>query len=152
MSTLKITAAAITLALIVPGVALAKGAGPDGAKGKAGAPGQVCKSLKVRGEKTPEQRAAYKACIKDAAAERKAGKGKAGAPGQVCKSLKVRGKKTAEQRAAYKACIRDAVAERKAAAERQAVAKRDAARADRDGEAGDIPDDGDEDADKVMAR
>ena len=72
MSTLKIAAAAITLALIVPGVALAKGTGPDGAKGKAGAPGQVCKSLKVRGEKTPEQRAAYKACIKDAAAERKA--------------------------------------------------------------------------------
>jgi len=141
MSTLKIAAAAITLALIVPGVALAKGTGPDGAKGKAGAPGQVCKSLKVRGEKTPEQRAAYKACIKDAAAERKAAaKGKAGAPGQVCKSLKVRGKKTPEQRAAYKACIKDA------AAKRQAVAKRDAARADRDDDAGDIPGDGDEDA------
>ena len=131
MSTLKIAAAAITLALIVPGVALAKGTGADGAKGKAGAPGQVCKSLKVRGEKTPEQRSAYKACIKDAAGERKA---------------------AAKLKAAAK---RQAAAERKAAAKRQAVAKRDAARADRDDDAGDIPEDGDEDAvdaDNVMAR
>jgi len=40
---------------------------------KAGAPGQVCKHLKVKGKKTDEQRAAFKECIKDAIATNKAG-------------------------------------------------------------------------------
>jgi hypothetical protein len=39
--------------------------------GKAGAPGQVCNHLKVRGKKTDEQRAAFKDCIQDAVAKRK---------------------------------------------------------------------------------
>ena len=98
--------------------------------GKVGAPGQVCKHMKVKGKKTAEQRAAFKRCIQDAVAERKADNaaeagdeqeaarsgpsGKVGAPGQVCKHMKVKGKKTAEQRAAFKQCIQDAVAERKA--------------------------------------
>ena len=117
------------VALVAVAVAVAADS-PSGTSGKAGAPGQVCKDLKVKGKKTDEQRAAFKACIQDAVAERKgvnagkakddgdaaeAGKsGKAGAPGQVCKHLKVKGKKTDEQRAAFKACIQDAVAERKA--------------------------------------
>jgi hypothetical protein len=45
--------------------------GTAAASGRAGAPGQVCKALKVRGEKTAEQRAAFKACIRDAVAKRK---------------------------------------------------------------------------------
>jgi len=100
--------------------------------GKAAAPGQICKHLKVRGEKTDEQRTASRKCIQDAVAKRKAGNaarseaedevdnpgrsatsGKAGAPGQICKHLKVRGKKTHEQRAAFKQCIQEAVAKRK---------------------------------------
>ena len=44
---------------------------PSDSSGKAGAPGQVCDDLKVKGKKTDEQRAAFKACIQDAAAERK---------------------------------------------------------------------------------
>jgi len=123
----------VVAAVVVVAVAVAVAAdSPSDTSGKAGAPGQVCKHLKVKGKKTDEQRAAFKACIQDAVAERKganadktdddgdadnAGKsesGKAGAPGQVCKHLKVKGKKTDEQRAAFKACIQDAVAERKA--------------------------------------
>lgn len=42
--------------------------------GKAGAPGRVCKSLKVKGKKTPEQRAAHKKCIHDAVAKRQSDK------------------------------------------------------------------------------
>jgi hypothetical protein len=48
------------------------GAPAPAKSGKAGAPGQVCKGLKVKGKKTAAQRAAYKACIKDAVAKRKA--------------------------------------------------------------------------------
>jgi hypothetical protein len=138
MNSLHKTAATVaTFALLLPGTALA-GHG-HGKHGKDGAPGQVCKSLKVKGKKTPEQRAAYKKCIHDAAAQRHGDQattdpagtapaaadpaaapaadtsptdGKAGAPGQVCKSLKVKGKKTPEQRAAHKKCIHDAVAKR----------------------------------------
>jgi hypothetical protein len=69
MNSLQKTAATIaTVALLLPGTALA-GHG-HGGHGKDGAPGQVCKSLKVKGKKTPEQRAAYKKCIHDAAAQR----------------------------------------------------------------------------------
>jgi hypothetical protein len=112
----------------VVALATAVAASALGTSGKAGAPGQVCKHLKVKGKKTGEQRAAFKHCIQDAVAERRAdnaakagdkdevaepGKsGKAGAPGQVCKHLKVKGKKSGRQRAAFKRCIRDAVAER----------------------------------------
>jgi hypothetical protein len=72
MNTLQKTAAvAATLALMLPGAAIAKH-GTPGSSGKAGAPGQVCKSLKVKGHKTAEQRAAYKKCVKDAVAKRKA--------------------------------------------------------------------------------
>jgi hypothetical protein len=100
--------------------------------GKAGAPGQVCENLKVKGNKTDEQRAAFRKCIQEGVAKREADKaakhadgdevaksgragtsGKAGAPGQVCKHLKVKGNKTDEQRAAFKECIQDAVAKRK---------------------------------------
>jgi hypothetical protein len=42
--------------------------------GNAGAPGQVCKSLRVKGKKTPKQRADRKACVKKAAADRNADK------------------------------------------------------------------------------
>jgi hypothetical protein len=97
---------------------------------EAGAPGQVCKHLKVKGSKTDEQRAAFKKCIHDAVAKRKVDKvardrdavaksgttrtsGKAGAPGQNCKHLRVKGNKTDEQRAVFKKCIHDAVAQRK---------------------------------------
>jgi hypothetical protein len=45
--------------------------GTAAASGRAGAPGQVCKPLKVRGRKTAEQRAAFKECIRDAVAKRK---------------------------------------------------------------------------------
>jgi hypothetical protein len=45
--------------------------GASATSGKAGAPGQVCKHLKVKGKKTDEQRAAFKRCIQDAAAKRK---------------------------------------------------------------------------------
>ena len=63
----RILATAGSLALLVPGTALAaKPESPGKGKGKATAPGQVCKSLKVKGKKTAEQRAAYKQCIKDA--------------------------------------------------------------------------------------
>lgn len=73
----KIAATAATLALMLPGAALAGNGhghapGESGTPGKTGAPGQVCKGLKVKGKKTPEQRAAYKQCIKDAVAKRKA--------------------------------------------------------------------------------
>ncbi len=90
------TVAALTL--LLPGTALAKGgdhgrsvesSAPAAAttttpadptaptttpkvSGKAGAPGQVCKGLKVKGKKSAEQRAAHKRCIKDAVAKRKA--------------------------------------------------------------------------------
>ena len=123
----------VVAVVVVAAVAVAVAAdSPSDTAGKAGAPGQVCKHLKVKGKKTDEQRAAFKACIQEAVAERqaanagkakddgdaaKAGKsesGKAGAPGQVCEGLKVKGKKTDGQRAAFKACIQDAVAERKA--------------------------------------
>ncbi len=69
----KIAAALTTLALVAPGAAVAKKDGAPGS-GKATAPGQVCKSLKVKGKKTAEQKAAYKACIKDAVAKKKAAK------------------------------------------------------------------------------
>jgi hypothetical protein len=112
----------------VVALATAVAATAMGTSGKAGAPGQVCKHLKVKGKKTGEQRTAFKQCIQDAVAKRRAdnaakagdkdevtesGKsGKAGAPGQVCKHLKVKGKKSGKQRAAFKRCIQDAVAER----------------------------------------
>jgi hypothetical protein len=44
----------------------------SGPSGKAGAPGQICKHLKVKGEKTAAQRAAFGKCIHDAVAKRKA--------------------------------------------------------------------------------
>ena len=63
----KIAVATTMLALAVaPAATAAPGSG------KAGAPGQVCKSLNVKGKKTAEQRAARKACIKAAVAARKA--------------------------------------------------------------------------------
>lgn len=68
----KSTAIAATLALALPGAALAQGHAPSGMAGKAGAPGQACKSLKVKGKKTAEQRAAFQKCIHDAVAKRKA--------------------------------------------------------------------------------
>jgi len=75
----KTSAAAATLALMLPGAALANNGhgnghanNPASPSGKAGAPGQVCKSLKVHGKKTAEQRAAYKKCIHDAVAKRQA--------------------------------------------------------------------------------
>ena len=40
--------------------------------GKAGAPGQACKSMNLKGKKTAEQRSARKACIKAAVLARKA--------------------------------------------------------------------------------
>jgi hypothetical protein len=43
----------------------------SGTAGKAGAPGQVCKDLKVKGKKTVGQRAAFKKCIQDAVSKRK---------------------------------------------------------------------------------
>ena len=118
------------LAVVAPAVAVAAPA--LNTSGKAGAPGQVCKPLMVEGKKTDDQRAAFKNCIQDAVAKRKAENaakagaedeadesgtsatsGKAGAPGQVCKPLKVKGNKTDDQRAAFKKCIQDAVAKRK---------------------------------------
>jgi len=91
--------------------------------GRAGAPGQLCKHLKVKGRKTDDQRAAFKKCVQHKAGittnarnEDEPAKSRttarAGAPGQVCKHLKVRGKKTGEQRAAFKKCIQHAVAKR----------------------------------------
>lgn len=83
----KTAATVAALALMLPGTALASKGAPHGrsdkagasvqasapaASGKAGAPGQVCKSLKVKGKKTVEQRAAFKKCIHDAVAKRKA--------------------------------------------------------------------------------
>ncbi len=41
------------------------------AKGKVTAPGQVCKTMKVKGKQSPEQRAAFKACIQAAVAAKK---------------------------------------------------------------------------------
>jgi Spy/CpxP family protein refolding chaperone len=65
---------AILVAALVaatPAAAFADGPGKSGArgegKGKSTAPGQVCKSHKVKGKKTAEQRAAFKNCIKEAA-------------------------------------------------------------------------------------
>ena len=67
-SRLQATAAVAVASFAVAGPAAASAASATPAKagGKATAPGQVCKSLKVKGKKTPEQRAAYKACIKAA--------------------------------------------------------------------------------------
>jgi len=63
----------VVAAVVVVAVAVAVAAdSPSDTSGKAGAPGQVCKHLKVKGKKTDEQRAAFKACIQDAVAERKA--------------------------------------------------------------------------------
>ncbi len=45
--------------------------GTPGTSGRTGAPGQVCKHVKVRAKKTHEQRAAFKKCIHDAVAKRK---------------------------------------------------------------------------------
>lgn len=84
----KATATVATLALLLPGAALADKGGKSG-----------------KSEVSVEAKAPAKS---------KSGSGKAGAPGQVCKGLKVKGKKTAAQRAAYKQCIKDAVAKRKA--------------------------------------
>ena len=101
---------AVAVAAVVP-VAAAVAAPALSTSGKAGAPGQVCNHVKVKGKKTD--------CIQDAVVKRKADRavkagkdGKAGAPGQVCKHLKVKGKKTDAQRAAFKECIHDAVAKR----------------------------------------
>jgi hypothetical protein len=66
--TRKLTAAAATIALLTPAAALAGPKDAGKAKGKATAPGQVCKSLKVKGKKTAEQKAAFAKCISDAAA------------------------------------------------------------------------------------
>jgi hypothetical protein len=116
--------------VVVVALAAAVAAPALSTSAEAGAPGQVCKHLKVEGSKTGDQRAAFEKCIQDAVAERKADKaakdrdsvaksgktrtsGKAGAPGQVCKPLKVKGNKTADQRAAFKKCIHDAVAQRR---------------------------------------
>ena len=116
----------------VVAVAAAVAAPALSTSGKAGAPGQVCKHLKLKGKKTDEERAAFKNCIQDAVAKRKADNaanagnedkapesgasatsGTTGAPGQVCKHLKVKGKNTDEEHAAFKNCIQDAVAKRK---------------------------------------
>jgi hypothetical protein len=48
--------------------------------GKAGAPGQVCKLLRVKGKKASEQRAARKLCIKTAAQARGADRSSAETP------------------------------------------------------------------------
>ena len=67
----KTLAATAALALVLPASSIA--APPAGSgSGKAGAPGQVCKSLNVKGKKTAEQKAARKACVKQAVADRKA--------------------------------------------------------------------------------
>ena len=60
----------LAVAAVVP-VAAAVAAPALSTSGKAGAPGQVCSHLKVKGKKTDEQRAAFKACIHDAVAKRK---------------------------------------------------------------------------------
>ena len=52
-------------------VAAAVAAPTVSTSGNAGAPGQVCSHLKVKGKKTDEQRAAFKKCIQDAVAKRK---------------------------------------------------------------------------------
>ena len=63
----------VAVVVVVVAVAVAVAAdSPSNTSGKAGAPGQVCKHLKVKGKKTDEQRAAFKACIQDAVADRKA--------------------------------------------------------------------------------
>ena len=62
-------AATAALALVLPATTIAA---PSAGSGKAGAPGQVCKSLNVKGKKSAEQKAARKACIKQAVADRKA--------------------------------------------------------------------------------
>jgi Spy/CpxP family protein refolding chaperone len=64
------------VALVAVAVAVAADS-PSDTSGEAGAPGQVCEGLKVKGKKTDEQRAAFKACIQDAVAERKADRAKA---------------------------------------------------------------------------
>ena len=57
---------------VVAVVALAAAvAAPALSTSKAGAPGQVCKHLKVKGKKTDGERAAFKKCIQDAVAKRK---------------------------------------------------------------------------------
>ena len=56
---------AVVAAMLAP--APAQGAH---ANRSAGAPGQQCKALKVKGKKTAEQRAAYKQCIQAAAKAR----------------------------------------------------------------------------------
>ena len=61
---------AFAVVAVVP-VAAAVAAPALSTSGKAGAPGQVCKHLKVTGNKTDEQRAAFKKCIHDAVAKRK---------------------------------------------------------------------------------
>jgi hypothetical protein len=63
----------VVAVVVVAAVAVAVAAdSPSDTAGKAGAPGQVCEGLKVKGKKTDEQRAAFKACIQDAVAERQA--------------------------------------------------------------------------------
>lgn len=64
------TRIAVATAMLSLAVAPAAMAAPG--SGKAGAPGQVCKSLNVKGKKTVDQRAARKACIKAAVLARKA--------------------------------------------------------------------------------
>ncbi len=63
------TKVAVLTAVLSLALAPASLAGPTG---KAGAPGQACKSLNVKGKKAAEQRAARKACIKAAIEARKA--------------------------------------------------------------------------------
>jgi hypothetical protein len=70
-SGLQVTAAVAVASFAAAGPTAAFAATPVKAGGKATAPGQVCKSLKVKGKKTPEQRAAYKACIQAAAKAKK---------------------------------------------------------------------------------
>ena len=62
----------IAVATAVLSLAIAPTAMAAPGSGKAGAPGQVCKSLNVKGKKTAEQRAARKACVKAAVLARKA--------------------------------------------------------------------------------
>jgi len=65
----------IAVLIAVLSLALAPTAMAAPGSGKAGAPGQVCKSLNVKGKKTAEQREARKACIKAAVLARKAERG-----------------------------------------------------------------------------
>ena len=63
-------AAVVPVAAAVAGPGLSTSGKAGAPAGKGGAPGQVCKHLKVKGKKTDEQRAAFKECIHDAVAKR----------------------------------------------------------------------------------